>query len=331
MTSSRRDRRVPPKAHTTSAQSQPSAAGPADGAAETFSSSDRPLGTRSANRAAKRAATGVRAKPMARGGRGGGKKRSSNTGIIVLVVGAVAIAAAVLVFGNPFGTPGASPSPGATVSAQVGDGTCPTAQPDQLPAGEIRTVTITTPKGNIVLQIEADLSPIAAGNFIALINCHFYDGSVFHRTASQDGTATGTPFVIQGGAPKPGTSNIPYTIQDEPVTTTYARGTVAMARTQNANSQTSQFFIVLDDSAASILTGNGNNYAIFGKVISGMDVVDQIYQASGGAELPTNPIPMTSVTVSAPPPATGSPAPSAAATTEPSSAATPAATSTTVP
>jgi peptidyl-prolyl cis-trans isomerase A (cyclophilin A) len=331
MTSRRRDRRVPPKTHTTSAESQPGPDSPGASAAETFPSSDRPLGTRSANRAAKRAATGVRAKPMARGGRGGGgggRKRSSNTGIIVLAIGAVAIAAAVLAFGNPFGSPGASSTPAATVSEQVGDGTCPTAQPDPLSAGEIRTVTISTPKGNIVIQVEADLSPIAAGNFIALIDCHFYDGSVFHRTAT---LSDGTPFVIQGGAAKPGTSNIPYAIQDEAVTTTYARGTVAMARTQAANSQTSQFFIVLDDAAAPILVSNGNNYAIFGKVISGMDVADQIFQASGGAELPTNPIPMTSVTVSAPPPGTGSPAPSAAATTEPSSAATPAATSSTAP
>ena len=331
MTSRRRDRRVPPKGQTTSAASQPGATSPAAGAAETFASPDRPVGTRSANRAAKRAATGVRAKPMVRGARGGGgKKRSSNTGIIVLVVGAVAIGAAVLAFGNPFGT-GAGPSPAATVSSQVGDGTCPTAQPDPLPAGEIRSVTINTPKGAIIINVEADLSPIAAGNFVALIKCHFYDGSVFHRTASEDGTATGTPFVIQGGAARRGTAAIPYSITDEPVTAQYKRGTVAMARSPQPNSQTSQFFIVLDDSAASILVGNGNNYAIFGEVVSGMDVVDKIYQASNGVEAPANPIPMTSVTVSGPPPATSSPAPSAATTTEPSSAATPAATATSAP
>jgi Peptidyl-prolyl cis-trans isomerase (rotamase) - cyclophilin family len=263
---------------------------PAD-TAEPTAAADVRLGTRSANRAAKRA-TGVRAKPMARGGRpGGGRPKRSNSPLIIVVIGAVAIAVAVLAFGNPFGSPTASPVP--TTSAIVGDGTCPTAQPAPLPAGEIRTVTITTPKGDIVLEIDGSLSPIAAGNFVALVTCHFYDGSVFHRTPTlQDGT----PFVIQGGAPKPGTAGIGYTIADEPVTATYKRGTLAMARTQDPNSQTSQFFIVLDDKSAAPLV-TANTYAIFGSVISGMDIADAIFQASGGAELPTNPIPMTSVTV----------------------------------
>ena len=198
----------------------------------------------------------------------------------------------------------------------VGDGTCPTQQPASLPAGQSRTVTITTPKGNIVLEIDGALSPIAAGNFVALVTCHFYDGSVFHRTASlQDGT----PFVIQGGSAKEGTGEIPYVIQDEPVTATYKRGTVAMARTSQPNSQTSQFFIVLDDKAAPPLV-SANTYAIFGTVISGMDVADAIFTASGGAETPSNPVPMTTVTVGPGP----APSASAAATAAPTAAATPA-------
>jgi cyclophilin family peptidyl-prolyl cis-trans isomerase len=324
MSSRNRGRRVPSKVRGTSAPPPPDP-GAGGTAAETIPTADRPLGSRSANRAAKRAATGVRPKTTMRGS---SRKKSSNTGIIVLVVGAIAIAAAVIAFGRPFGAPAASPSP--SVSTQVGDGTCPTAQPDPLPAGELRSVTISTPQGDIVIQVDGSLSPIATGNFIALIECHFYDGSVFHRTAAlQDGT----PFVIQGGAAKPGTADIPYAIADEPVTTTYQRGTVAMARTSAPDSQTSQFFIVLDDSAGPILVSNGNNYAILGKVIIGMDVADKIFQASGGAEQPTNPIPMTSVTVSAAPPATTAPstAPTTAPVSEPSSAASPAATSTTVP
>ena len=74
----------------------------------------------------------------------------------------------------------------------------PDGQPPALPAGETRTVTLNTPKGAIAIKVEADLSPIAAGNFVALASCGFYDGDVFHRTATlQDGT----PFVIQGGDP----------------------------------------------------------------------------------------------------------------------------------
>ncbi len=56
-----------------------------------------------------------------------------------------------------------------------------------LPAGETRTVTLTTPKGAIAIKVEADLSPIAAGNFVALASCGFYDGTVFHRTRDAPG------------------------------------------------------------------------------------------------------------------------------------------------
>ena len=172
------------------------------------------------------------------------------------------------------------------------------------------------------------LSPIAAANFVALVTCHFYDGSVFHRTAA---LANGTPFVIQGGAAKAGTAPIPYSLDDETVTATYKRGTLAMARTANPHSQTSQFFIVLDDSAGPILVSNGNNYALFGEVISGMDVADAIFAASGGAETPSNPVPMTSVTVGPGPAATPSPAPTTgptASTGPPASAAASAAATT---
>jgi cyclophilin family peptidyl-prolyl cis-trans isomerase len=270
-------------------------------------------GSRAANRAAKRAVTGVRPKTRMRGGSGGRRSGSSNTALIGLAIGAVVIAAAVILIGNPFGNPAASPSASPGTPLVVGDGSCPTSQPAALPAGETRTVTISTPMGDIVIKVEGALSPIAAGNFVALAECHFYDGSVFHRTAS---LTSGTPFVIQGGQPKDGMGEIPYSIQDESVTATYHRGTVAMARTDSPNSQTSQFFIVMDDEASSVLTSY-NTYAIFGEVIAGMDVADAIYAAAGGVETPTDPVPMTSVTVSAGPAATATPAPTAAPSAPP--------------
>jgi len=198
--------------------------------------------------------------------------------------------------------------------ASHGDGTCPTSQPAALPAGEIKLVTIKTSLGDIVIRVDGALSPIAAGNFVALAECHFYDGIVFHRTPKlQDGT----PFVIQGGDPAGDGSGGPgYTIADEPVTATYKRGTVAMARTQAPNSQGSQFFIVLDDKSADPLV-SANTYAIFGEVVSGMEVADAIYQASGGQELPTSPIAMISVTV------TDAPSASATSAAPTASAATP--------
>jgi cyclophilin family peptidyl-prolyl cis-trans isomerase len=143
----------------------------------------------------------------------------------------------------------------------------------------------------MTLKIQGDLSPIAAGNFVALADCGFYDGVVFHRVVPR--------FVIQGGDPTGTGSGGPgYTIQDEPVTTQYARGTVAMARTQAPNSVGSQFFIVLDDEARSSLAA-ANTYQIIGSVTQGMETADKI-AAAADAELPTDPIAMNDVSVSNP-------------------------------
>ncbi|GEM_PF-1104207 len=314
MSSRRQGRRVPPKQYTTSAASQPGSAADAGTDAELVTSSDRPLGSRSANRAAKRAATGVRPKVSARGGRSGGRKQSSNTGLIVLAIGAVAIAAAVILIGNPFGKPAASPSASIPL---YGDGSCPTSQPASLNTTDVKTVTIVTQQGTIVMEIDGALAPIATGNFIALAQCHFYDGIVFHRLVPG--------FVIQGGDPNGDGSGGPgYTIADDPVTTTYHRGTVAMARTSSPHSQGSQFFIVLSDSANTALAGASPGYAILGEVTTGMDVVDAIAAmpnsgdaAGNGA---TTPVAMDSVTVTDGPPPTTAPASAPPATTAPASA-----------
>ncbi len=107
-------------------------------------------------------------------------------------------------------------------------------------------------------------------------------------------------FVIQGGDPTGSGSGGPgYEIQDEPVTATYGRGSVAMARTSQPNSVGSQFFIVLDDAARTALA-SANTYQIIGTVSTGMDAVDAIAAAAGGEELPANPVAMTRVTVSNP-------------------------------
>ncbi len=168
---------------------------------------------------------------------------------------------------------------------------CPTSQPAALGAGQTRIVTITTAKGTITVNVEADLAPIATGNFVALASCGFYDGLVFHRVVPG--------FVIQGGALNPNGSGGPgYTIADDPVTSPYHRGTVAMARTPAPHSEDSQFFIVLSDDAAPSLA-SANTYAILGAVSTGMDVVDAI-AADADAEQPSHPIAMNTVTVADP-------------------------------
>jgi peptidyl-prolyl cis-trans isomerase B (cyclophilin B) len=212
---------------------------------------------------------------------------------------AIAALMAAMVAACGTGGGAATPKPSASIGpVSVAPSTaCPTAQPAALAAGEKRLVTIATAKGSIAITIEADLSPIAAGNFVALAGCGYYDGVVFHRVATlQDGT----PFVIQGGDPTgSGTGGPGYTIKDEPVTATYGRGTVAMARTQEPDSVGSQFFIVLDDKDREVLA-SANTYQIIGTVTAGMATVDAIYAAAAGAENPSNAVAMDKVTVSKP-------------------------------
>lgn len=193
----------------------------------------------------------------------------------------------------------ASASPGA--AADVDLSACPKTQPAAMPSGQSKVVTITTAKGAIVIKVEGSLSPIAAGNFVALAQCGYYTGVVFHRLVPG--------FVIQGGdgtyGREPnldmaniGTGGPAYTIQDEPVTGTYTRGTVAMAKTQAPNSANSQFFIMLADAPDLPPT-----YQIFGHVTSGMDVVDAIAampNTGGQSNTAVNPVAMDSVTVSNP-------------------------------
>jgi cyclophilin family peptidyl-prolyl cis-trans isomerase len=205
---------------------------------------------------------------------------------LALLVASMAILAACTATPGSGGAATIAPSAAPSAAAE-----CPKAQPPALPAGQTRTVTITTDLGSMALKIEADLSPIAAGNFVALASCGYYDGVVFHRVVPG--------FVIQGGDPTGSGSGGPgYTIQDEPVTATYSRGTVAMARTSQPNSVGSQFFIVLDDAARQALASY-NTYQIIGTVTTGMETADKIATAAD-KELPTNPVAMTKVTVSNP-------------------------------
>lgn len=125
-----------------------------------------------------------------------------------------------------------------------------------------KKVRIKTNKGEIVFELFGD-SLIAASNFIFLTNDGFYDGLTFHRRVEG--------FVIQGGDPKgDGTGGPGYAFKDETVTKNYDKGIVAMANA-GPNTNGSQFFIMLADAP-----GLPKQYTIFGKVISGQDVVDKI-------------------------------------------------------
>ena len=127
--------------------------------------------------------------------------------------------------------------------------------------------------GTIQLELDADIAPITVTNFIQLVKDQFYDGLTFHRIVSG--------FVIQGGDPKGnGTGGSSQTIQGEFSSNgienniSHKRGVISMARNSySKNSASSQFFIMLQDNPS--LDGD---YAAFGKVIEGMDIIDKIVE-----------------------------------------------------
>lgn len=135
--------------------------------------------------------------------------------------------------------------------------------------GNGKTIVLQTNMGNIEIELFSDM-PITAGNFESLVSKGFYDGIIFHRVI--DG------FMIQGGDPTgTGMGGPGYTIKDEFKGHSNVRGTIAMANA-GPNTGGSQFFINLVDN-----TFLDSKHPVFGKVISGMDVVDKIAKVKTNA------------------------------------------------
>jgi peptidyl-prolyl cis-trans isomerase A (cyclophilin A) len=155
-------------------------------------------------------------------------------------------------------------------------------------------VRLATSAGDIVIELDAQKAPKTVDNFIQYVKAGHYDGTVFHRVIDN--------FMIQGGGmtadmkEKPTRAPIPLESRSGLVN---ARGTIAMARTGDPNSATAQFFINLKDNdflnAANARDGNG--YAVFGKVVAGMDVVDKIRTVATGAKGPHQNVPVEPVTI----------------------------------
>ena len=167
---------------------------------------------------------------------------------------------------------------------------------------QMSLVTISTSAGDIHLELDAENAPITVAHFLQLAKDGYYNGTIFHRII--DG------FMVQGGgldenmAPKP-TGTEP--IQNEANNgLKNDRGTLAMARTMDPHSATGQFFINHKDNDFlnhTSETSQGWGYAVFGSVIDGMDIVDQIALSTtstvgGYADAPLEPTIINSVTVS---------------------------------
>ena len=150
-------------------------------------------------------------------------------------------------------------------------------------------------KGTVVIDMLADLAPKHVAQITALAEAGAYDGVVFHRVIDGFMAQTGdvkfgksngdTSRAGMGGSDMP---NIPAEFSTE----TFARGVVGMARSQDPNSANSQFFIMF--APGPFLD---NQYTVVGRVIEGMDVVDQIKRGAGGNGEVSNPDQMVSVTV----------------------------------
>jgi len=143
------------------------------------------------------------------------------------------------------------------------------------PPAPFDTVVIETSRGRIVVELNRERAPIAVANFERHIKAGFYDGLVFHRIAPD--------FVIQAGrVMEDGSerlSQAPPIVNEAENGLKNLRGAVAMARTDYPNSATSEFFINLKDNARLDFrepTYEGFGYAVFGRVIEGLDVVDAI-------------------------------------------------------
>ncbi len=157
-----------------------------------------------------------------------------------------------------------------------------------------QNVKIATSMGDIVVQLDAAKAPKSVDNFVQYVKAGHYNGTVFHRVI--DG------FMIQGGGmtpdmkEKPTRAPIPLESRNG---LSNVRGTLAMARTNVPDSATAQFFINVKDNAFldAARSPDGNGYAVFGKVIQGMDVVDKIRKVETGQKGPYGDVPVQPVII----------------------------------
>ena len=168
-------------------------------------------------------------------------------------------------------------------------------------------VQMSTSRGDITIEVDGDAAPLTAGNFVDLVNRGVYDGTMFHRVVKEP-----VPFVVQGGDPQSSDRSVPLSklgtgsfvdsssgqarliplevlfqgeetprysrvssnpAELERLVLNHERGSVAMARSQAPDSASAQFYVALRP-----LPELDGRYAVFGRVIEGLDVVDQIEQ-----------------------------------------------------
>jgi peptidyl-prolyl cis-trans isomerase A (cyclophilin A) len=168
-------------------------------------------------------------------------------------------------------------------------------------AADAPKVKLTTTAGDIVIEVYPDKAPKTAENFLRYVREHHYDGTIFHRVIDR--------FMIQGGGfdrnfseKKTRAPVVNEAREASAKGLKNERGTVAMARTSDPDSATAQFFINVADNASLDPKPGNPGYTVFGRVVSGMDVVDRIKGVQTGHvgmydDVPITPVVITSATI----------------------------------
>ena len=151
-----------------------------------------------------------------------------------------------------------------------------------------------TSLGAFTVEVDAELAPVSSENFLRYMDDGHFDGTVFHRVIPG--------FMIQGGGFAPDMSQKPVR---KPIANEAAnglrnlRGSLAMARTNDVNSATAQFFVNLVDNAFLDHKPGNFGYAVFGRVVDGMDVIDRIAAVKTGRKHGHDDVPVEPVVVTA--------------------------------
>jgi peptidyl-prolyl cis-trans isomerase A (cyclophilin A) len=170
-------------------------------------------------------------------------------------------------------------------------------------AQEAPKVKFTTTAGEFVVEVYPDKAPRTAENFLKYVKDKHYDGTIFHRVINN--------FMVQGGGfdsryvQKPTRPPVPHEGREALAKggPKNVPGTLAMARTSDPHSATAQFFINVKDNAFLDPGGNNPGYTVFGRVVSGMDVIDRIKSMPTGAggpfasDVPATPVVIQSATL----------------------------------
>lgn len=160
---------------------------------------------------------------------------------------------------------------------------------------KVLKVKMQTTKGDVVIELYPDKAPVTVENFVKYVEDGFFDETIFHRVISG--------FVIQGGGfdadfNKKETRESIKNEADNGLLND--RGTISMARTMMPHSASSQFFINLEDNQALnhyMPSGQGWGYAVFGKVVEGMDVVDKIAETATGTRYGMQDVPLENMVI----------------------------------